>query len=188
MKNNTEELWEKFGNQLKAFIVSKVHNESIADDILQDVFIKIHANIDKLNDDTKIQSWIYQITRNLIVDYFRGIKKERGELSYPFHNEEDSSDNFMSEALQDMIKMMDDLPPEYCEALCLTGVEGLSQKLYAEKKGISYSAAKARVQRARKKLKDMLMNCCHYQFDNYGTIIDIYPANCCCCNDEHLLN
>lgn len=188
MKDKTDELWLKFGNKLKAFIVSKVHNESIADDILQDAFIKIHANIDKLNDDTKVQSWIYQITRNVIVDYYRGINKERREPPYLYHNEDDSSDNFMSEALQDMIKMMDDLPEESCEALCLTELEGMSQKVYAEKTGISYSAAKARVQRARKKLKDMLMNCCHYQFDKYGTVIGIFPANCCSCNDEHLLN
>ena len=183
MKNSIEELWLEFENKLKAFIVSKVHADSIADDILQDVFLKIHANIDKLKDDTKIQPWIYQITRNLIVDYFRGLKKERKELPYLFSSEEESSDNFMSEALQDMIQMMDDLPPEHCEALCLTEIEGMSQKIYAEKKGISYSAAKARVQRARKKLKDMLMNCCHYQFDKYGTVIGIHPANCCNCND-----
>jgi RNA polymerase sigma-70 factor (ECF subfamily) len=183
MKNNIEDIWLKFGNKLKVFIVSKVKNESIADDILQDAFVKIHANIDKLKDDAKIQPWIYQITRNLIVDHFRGIKKDRGELQNLFPDADDSSDDFMSEALQDMIQMMGDLPPEYCEALCLTELDGLSQKVYAEKKGISYTAAKARVQRARKKLKDMLMNCCHYQFDRYGTVIGIYPAHCCCCND-----
>lgn len=186
MKESIEELWLKLGNKLKAFILSKVHDETIADDILQEVFLKIHSKIDTLNDDTKIQSWIYQITRNLIVDYYRGIKKEGQKLPYLFENEEDSSNNFMSEALQYMIKMMDDLPYEYCEALCLTELEGMSQKVYAEKIGISYSGAKSRVQRARKMLKDMLMNCCHYHFDKYGTIIDIYPANCCCCNDLHL--
>ena len=78
--------------------------------------------------------------------------------------------------------MMNNLPPEYCEALCLTELEGLSQKDYAEKIGISYSGAKSRVQRARKILKDMLMNCCHYEFDKYGTVIGIHPVECCCCN------
>lgn len=186
MKKSIEYLWLKLGNKLKAFIISKVNDETIADDILQDVFIKIHSKIDKLNDDTKIQPWIYQITRNLIIDYFRGIKKEDRRLQYHFENEEEnSSDNFMSETLQDMIKMMNDLPHEYCEALCLTELEGMSQKVYAEKIGISYSGAKSRVQRVRKMLKDILMNCCHYQFDKYGTVIGIYPVNCCCCNNEH---
>lgn len=185
MKENIEELWLKLGNKLKAFILSKVHDETIADDILQEVFLKIHSKIDTLNDDTKIQSWIYQITRNLVVDHFRAIKKDSRKLPYLFENEEDSSNELMVETLQDMTKMINDLPQEYCEALCLTELGGMSQKAYAIKIGISYSGAKARVQRAKKKLKDLLMKCCHYQFDKYGTVIGIYPANCCCCLKEH---
>jgi len=82
---------------------------------------------------------------------------------------------------------MDDLPPENCEALCMTEIEGLSQIEYAQKVGISYAAAKSRVQRSRKMLRDMLMNCCHYQFDKYGTVLDITPNKscCCCCSDDH---
>jgi RNA polymerase sigma-70 factor, ECF subfamily len=60
----------------------------------------------------------------------------------------------------------------------------LSQKDYAKKTGISYSGAKSRVQRAKIKLKDLLMKCCHYQFDKYGTVIGIYPAGCCCCTES----
>ncbi len=90
----------------------------------------------------------------------------------------------MDEAVQDMIGMMNDLPPEYCEALCLTELEGLSQKEYAEKIGIPYSSAKSRVQRSRILLKDMLMRCCHYEFDKYGTILSI-SQNCCCCSPKN---
>lgn len=183
MEVSIEELWLKLGNKLKAFILSKIHDETIAEDILQDVFIKIHSKIDTLNDESKIQSWIYQITRNLIVDYFRSIKKDSQKIPYLFESEEESPNEFMEETLQDMVKMIDDLPLEYCEALCLTELGEMSQKEYAEKVGISYSGAKARVQRAKKKLKDNLMKCCHYQFDRYGAVIDIHPVNCCCCND-----
>ena len=178
-----EEVWLKFENRLHAFTLSKVHDKSVADDILQELFIKIHANIDKVEDKTKLQSWIYQICRNLIVDYFRKENKNvQNEI--PDFNiiEEEHSEEVMSEALEDMVKMMKDLPPEYCEALCFTELGNLSQKEYAEKIGISYSGAKSRVQRARKMLKDTLMNCCHYKFDKYGTVIAINPANCCCCH------
>lgn len=86
----------------------------------------------------------------------------------------------MDIAINDMISMMDDMPPEYCEALCLTEIESMSQKEYAEMKGISYSGARSRVQRARIMLKDLLLKCCHYQFDRYGTVYDI-RQECCCC-------
>lgn len=182
MIKNIEALWQKLAAKLKAFILSKVHNEAIAEDILQEVFIKIHTKIDSVNDETKIQSWIYQITRNLIVDHFRNVQKEQNGLPYLMESEEDEMNDFMTETLDDMLKMMDDLPPEYCEALCLTELKGISQKAYAEKIGISYSGAKSRIQRARLMLKDLLMNCCHYQFDKYGTVIDIHPIHCCCCS------
>jgi RNA polymerase sigma-70 factor (ECF subfamily) len=87
----------------------------------------------------------------------------------------------MDAAISDMLKMMNELPSEYCEALCLTEIDGMTQKQYAKKKGLSYSGAKSRVQRARLMLKDMLLKCCHYQFDKYGTVFDIQPKCCCCC-------
>ena len=178
-----EEIWLKFENRLRAFVLSKIHDKSAADDILQELFIKIHSNIDKLKDETKIQSWIYQICRNLITDYFRSQNRNiPNELTVFNLDDEDGPDEVMTEALEDMVKMMDSLPPEYCEALCLIELGNLSQKAYAEKVGISYSGAKSRVQRARKMLKDSLMNCCHYEFDKYGTVIGIHPANCCCCH------
>jgi RNA polymerase sigma-70 factor, ECF subfamily len=178
---NIEILWNGFSTSLKSFIFSKVKNNADTDDILQNTFLKIHDNIHNLKDKSKIKPWIYQITRNLIVDYFRN--NNYNQKNNEFNGEiaiSSSSNRYMDTAISDMIKMMDEMPPEYCEALCLTEIEGMSQKEYAEKKGLSYSGAKSRVQRARMMLKDMLLKCCHYQFDKYGTVFDI-QSNCCCC-------
>lgn len=183
---NKEFIWNEFSSGLKSFILSKVKNDSDANDILQDAYIKIHDNIHKLKDSSRIKPWIYQITRNLIIDYFRANNHYKKE-SVPVTEIPASPppEQFMDIAIGDMIKMMDEMPDEYCEALCLTELEGLSQKEYADKKGLSYSGAKSRVQRARLILKNMLLQCCHYQFDKYGTAIDIQPKCCCCCSPEH---
>jgi RNA polymerase sigma-70 factor (ECF subfamily) len=187
MNTKLEDIWIIFEDRLKSFIRSRISDEMAAEDILQEVFIKIHSNIDTLRDDSKIQSWIFQITRNLMNDYFRSIKKTDQHPPIPDEVEADNSSDLMADTLKDMVKMMDELPAEDCEALCLTELGGMSQKEYAKKTGISYSGAKSRVQRAKIKLKDLLMKCCHYQFDKYGTVIDIYPADCCCCaeSDHH---
>jgi RNA polymerase sigma-70 factor (ECF subfamily) len=187
MNTKLEDIWIIFEDRLKSFIRSRISDEMAAEDILQEVFIKIHVKIDTLKDDSKIQSWIFQITRNSINDYFRSIKKPNQYFHIPEEVEEDEPSALMADTLKDMVKMMDELPAEDCEALCLTELGGMSQKEYAKKKGISYSGAKSRVQRAKIKLKDLLMKCCHYQFDKYGTVIDIYPADCCCCaeSDHH---
>ena len=184
MNTNLEDIWIIFEDRLKLFVLSRISDEMAAEDILQEVFLKIHSNIDNLKDDSKIQSWIFQITRNSMNDYFRSIKKTNQSLPFPEEAEEDYPSDLMAATLKDMVKMMDELPAEDCEALCLTELGGMSQKDYAKKTGISYSGAKSRVQRAKLKLKDLLMKCCHYQFDKYGTVIGIYPAACCCCTES----
>ena len=184
-KHSVEQIWMQFHTKLKSFILSKVKDNALADDLLQEVFIKIHRLLGQLKDENKLQAWVYQVARNTVNDHFRkpgqksNLNVEEIEVI-----EEESDNQYMSESIEDMVKMMDEMPAEYCDVLCLTELGGMSHKEYAEKTGISYTAAKTRAFRARNMLKDMLMKCCHYQFDSYGTVIDILPAGCCCCCDE----
>jgi RNA polymerase sigma-70 factor, ECF subfamily len=180
---NIEQAWESLHVQLKSFIMSKVRDNAMADDILQDVFIKAHAKIESLREGDKIVPWLYQVTRNQVLDYFRAQKKDLFPEDPLPEADEDSArlSATMQTAVRDMIGMMDDLPKEYCEALCAIELEGISQKAWSEKSGIPYSTVKSRVQRARQQLRDMMMKCCHYQFDRYGTVLAISPVQCCCC-------
>lgn len=185
MENKIEKIWQNLNGNLRSFIWSKIPDRTDAEDLLQEVFIKIHSNMDTLRDETKVTSWVFQITRNLIHDYYRSQKKTTSAKEQTQDREEETQpDEFMTEALQDMIGMMDKLSHEQCEALCMTEIDGLSQAEYAQKIGISYTAAKSRIQRSRKLLKDMMMACCHYEFDKYGTVLNITPHSCCCCCPE----
>jgi RNA polymerase sigma-70 factor (ECF subfamily) len=78
--------------------------------------------------------------------------------------------------------MIDCLPEEYREALILTEFEGITQQELAQRLGLSLSGAKSRVQRGRKMLREMLLACCHFEFDRLGKVIDYYP-HCQCCAD-----
>ena len=180
--SNSQELWELFSEKLKHFIRSKVKDTNSVNDILQDIYIKIHQNVGNLKDGSKVQSWVFQIARNSVADFFRKSGNSNNHLADENDEGDISADaEIFEEAVRDMLSMMNKMPKEYCEALCLTELEGISQKEYAERIGISYSGAKSRVQRARIMLKDMLMDCCHYQFDKYGTVLSIQPKCCCCC-------
>ncbi|NQX97509.1 MAG: RNA polymerase subunit sigma, partial [Flavobacteriales bacterium] len=57
---STEKIWENFHHQLLGFITVRVNNKNIAEDILQDVFVKIHLKSETLTEKTKLQSWLYQ--------------------------------------------------------------------------------------------------------------------------------
>jgi len=182
MEQKTAELWNKFSESLRRFILNKVKNADLADDLLQETFIRIHSKIDSLRDETKVQAWVFQIARNIINDHFRKTNPIKIDDIPDSIDSEPESDEEMTVAIQDMVKFMDNLDKKDCQALCQVEFEGLSIKDYANNAGISYTAAKTRVARARHKLSDLLMNCCHYEFDKYGTVISSHPIHCCCCS------
>ena len=169
-----DQVWDDFTIQLRRFIASRVRNETDAEDILQEVFIKIHRGIDKLENQLKLEAWVYQITRNAIIDYYRrsdnGVKVT-SELPDVLA-EENGNEEIESEVAAWLRPMMEELPEKYREALQLTEIEGLTQKELADRLNISISGAKSRVQRAREKLKDVLLECCHVEVDRRGKVVD----------------
>lgn len=177
----SEQLWETFSAPLQQFIRRRVQDPHNAEDILQDVFLKIHARIDTLQQQDRLVSWMYQITRNAIADHYRA-RRPTTELPETLAAPgELLDDDVVQELLPCVAAMLNDLPEAYREALHLTEYQGLSQKELGERLGISFSGAKSRVQRARAKLKEQLLACCHFQFDYAGQIID-YQSRCACCN------
>lgn len=179
----TENLWETFHTGIRHFILQRIPDEQSADDVLQETFLKIHTHIDTLRDQDRLQSWMYQIARNAIADYYR---QQKTTLELPQELPIPEEPVIEDEAIKDLIPgvktMVESLPAPYREALILTEYEGLSQRELAQRLGLSFSGAKSRVQRAREKLKTMLLDCCHFEFDRLGKIID-YEPNCACCSD-----
>lgn len=183
MAITTEHIWEEFHPRLKQFIRTRIPDEHNVEDILQDVFLKIHTRIDSLRDEEKLQSWLYQIARHAIADYYRA-HKATVELSEAILLPEDPvfDDDVVKDILPSVKFMVNSLPDEYREALLLTEYEGLTQRELGERLGLSFSGAKSRVQRAREKLKVMLLDCCHFEFDRLGKIVDYQPKCACCTN------
>jgi RNA polymerase sigma-70 factor, ECF subfamily len=178
-----ETLWNQFHDSLYRFIVSRLPDPDDADDILQEVFLRIHTRLETVRDMDKLESWIYQIARNSITDYYRS-RRKLVELAADLpvedeHHEEDASES-LAPSIQEIVQA---LPDPYREALILTEYQGLSQKELADRLGISLSGAKSRVQRARQKIKDVLLACCHFEFDVRGTLYEV-RQHCCCCDGE----
>ncbi|GHO84100.1 RNA polymerase sigma factor SigZ [Dictyobacter formicarum] len=178
----TEEVWEAFHHPLLRFIEKRVGDTTSAEDILQEVFLKIHQQIGSLKDIKKLESWIYQITRNAIIDAYRRHKNTM-PLDTPEVLELPDAlpdDDIVSELFPSIRGMVTSLPAQDRQALILTEYQGLTQKELSERLGISLSGAKSRVQRAREKLKQMLLECCHFELDRRGHVIN-YQSRCQCC-------
>lgn len=177
-----ETLWNEMHSRLYRFIRRRAPDGDDAEDILQDVFVRIHAHMDSLKSLERLESWIYQIARNCIADYYRRNRPQAEILELPVEQQ------FLPENANERIapairQTVEELPEPYRQALLLTEYEGLNQRELAERLGISVSGAKSRVQRARQKIKDALLACCHFEVDARGNVLD-YRARCCCCSSE----
>lgn len=181
MNTIADKIWNDFSDELRNFIQKKVRDESLADDILQDVFIKIINNKDKVSDSKNTRQYIYGMTRNAIVDHFRktSYKSNIDAVAEPFSEDETTTLNktIADCCIKPFIKQ---LPDKYQEALLSTEFDGLSQKDLAEKMNISYSGAKSRVQRGKEKLKELILKCCALLSDSYGNVSGVARKNCNC--------
>ena len=178
----TEDIWYEYHAKLSAFIKSKV-TEDVVDDLLQEVFIKIHSQINSLKESVKLESWLYQITRNTIIDYYRS--KQAVEMlpdwvEQPQFEKEDTIRLELSSCLEPMIKA---LPEKYRHAVQMSEIERKTQQEVAEHEGISLSGAKSRVQRGRSLLKNMLSDCCQFEVNHHNQVLsyDKKEKNCTQC-------
>ena len=181
MKSTLTSIHKKFGVQLHEIICNKVGHRVDCHDIMQEVFLKIMLNINKIEQADNMAAYLVKLTNNAVIDHYRSPKPVAyTEMTDDIHVENDiAPDQSLKLAdccLRSMIEM---LPGIYSEALIATELEGMKLKDYAEKTGILLSNAKIRVQRAKEKLKDIIMQCCSYDFDTYGNIVDCKPLSCC---------
>ncbi len=182
MLATTERVWEEFHDRLRQFILRRVPDEQHAEDILQDVFLKVHTRIDTLRREESVPAWLYQVTRNAIIDFYRA-RHPLAEIPDTPYEPEDRLENVVLELAPCIQAMIADLPPLYREALILTEYRGLTQRELAARLNLSLPGAKSRVQRAREKLKKMLLACCHFEFDRLGRVIN-YQPRCSCCEQK----
>jgi RNA polymerase sigma-70 factor, ECF subfamily len=172
---NIDQMYSQYRSKLLAFIRQQIRDRELAEDILHDVFVKIVARSDSIREPAKLPSWLYQVTRNAIVDRLRSTRPY-GELPPEIEAvvEESPAGTRLARCLQPMI---DALPETYREAVMLSEIEGAPLKQVAERQRITLSGVKSRIQRARRRLAVMLQDCCRIELSGRGAILDFSPIS-----------
>ena len=173
--------WNELNIDLRKFIARKVVNHADAEDILQEVLLKIHRSAERLPKDANLFAWIYTIARNSITDHYR---KPSPPISLDTANdapldipEELLSRDALNELATCLQPFVDHVPEKYREALVRIDLEGMPQAELARKLGLSLSGAKSRVQRAREMLKGKLLDCCQIEYNGAGRVVDYKCRN-----------
>ncbi len=176
---DTALIWTGFSRNMRRYLLHRIKNRHDADDLLQEIFIKIHLKLPTLTQQESLPAWVWQLTRNTLLDYH---KKRRLPLTdvdqadfLPIETTPDDFNQYLAECIRPFLDL---LPPDRQEAIQLADLENISQKKLAEQWGMSYSGAKSRVQRARGDLHGLFSQCCQIEADTYGNIMGIECLKC----------
>jgi len=174
------DFWDIYHNhyeRVRKFIFALVKDEWLADDLIQETFIKVQKNLNQLKDETKLSSWIFRIAHNLCQDHFRKRNLSSKREHIPIEERQfftipviqtKFEQHQMGACVQDKIRL---LPESYQTVLVLFDLMEFSHQEIAEIVGISVENVKVRLHRARKKLKTILEEECRFEIDERNVLI-----------------
>jgi RNA polymerase sigma-70 factor (ECF subfamily) len=167
---------DQYYHRVRKFILASVKNESVADDLVQETFIKIQENLNSLRDPEKISSWIFRIAYHLCQDHFRLLKKSSFQEEIhdglvtlqesPVQKELEQGE--MSQCVQDKLNL---LPEAQRSVIIFADIMDFSQQEIADILGLTVENVKVRLHRARKKLKAILEEACSFEVDERNVLV-----------------
>jgi RNA polymerase sigma-70 factor (ECF subfamily) len=184
------DIYDQYYVKVRRFILTLVKDEWVADDLIQETFLKIQNNLKNLKDPSKLSSWIFRIAYNLCQDHFRQLKRSRKEERIDQDGMEDFKEALiqkgldiqkeleqrqMGECVQDQINL---LPESLRTVLLLFDIMEFSHQEIADILGLTVKNVKVRLHRARKKLKPILEEKCAFERDERNVLI-CEPKNGC---------
>jgi RNA polymerase sigma-70 factor (ECF subfamily) len=171
-------LWLEHKKELRNFIVKRVKDPELADDILQDVLLKVYRFCLSKSGVKNLRSWLFQIAQNTITDYYRKQTPHTSiEVAEDMAGEDDNL--AFSEAAVYILPMLEFLPEEYALPLKLSDIDNMKQADIAQKLNLSLPATKSRIQRARQLLKAEFITCCHFETDKNGHLVSFDIKDSC---------
>ena len=171
------EIYDDYYDRLKKFIRRLVKDEWVAEDLVQETFIRVKKNMDTVRNPSKLSSWVFRIAYNLCLDHFKSRKKDESESG----NVESLPNPFMEMPVQKELEQLqmgacvqeqiDLLPEPQRIVLILYDLLGFHHDEIADILDITKENAKVRLHRARKGLKSILEQKCTFELDERNVLV-----------------
>ena len=169
-------IWSRHEPELRTWLRARMPVSSDVDDVLQDSFVKAMRQGDRVSDVTQPRAWLFEITRNTLIDRLRA-QKPLAHLPPDWEElPEEPNDLDTVDALVACVpRVLSELGAQDREAIELCDLQGMAQAEFARLKGLSLPAAKSRVQRARIRMRERMAQGCQVSFDPRGKVDDFVP-------------
>jgi len=185
----TEQMWREVLAQVRAFVRRRITDPSRAEDLVGEILLRIHQNLDSVDDRERLVKWVFRVARNAIIDEYRragrGREQPVPELAAGAVEEPESGADDESGVLEELAgclrPLLDGLPVEQRRAVELIDLDGVPQSRAARDEGVSLSGMKSRVQRGRRRLAELLGQCCSLTLDARGMPMEYVASPSCDC-------
>jgi RNA polymerase sigma-70 factor (ECF subfamily) len=183
----SEPMWREVIAQLHAFVRRRIANPDRAEDLVADILLRIHQNLDSVDDQERLAHWVSRVARNAVIDEYRRAARAREQLlATPTDTdasnavESESDDASVLDELSHCLRpLLAGLPDEQRRAVEMIDLDGMPQAGAARQEGVSLSGMKSRVQRGRRRLAELLGQCCTLTLDARGVPMDYERAPGC---------
>lgn len=178
--------WRAIEHRLRPFVARRVPSPADADDVLQDIFVRI-ARGAPIRHEERLTSWLFAVARSALADHRRQLARHphaSADRDEPASPEETAPDPLHEELTACVARFVTLLPDDYREAITLVEIEGVAQSEAAEMLGLSRSGMKSRVQRGRAALRRMFERACALELDARSKVLECEPRNGCGCDTE----
>ncbi len=165
--------WAAHANELRGWFRHHVDSTAVADDLLQELFLKALRQGQRFCDVQNARAWLFEVARNLLADQLR-LARHLVELPEDLvaHIDEPDAVDALTACLP---RVLSELSAPDREAITLCDLQGMGQAEYAQLKGLKLSAAKSRLQRARQRLHAHMSQVCQVQLNPLGQVEDFVP-------------
>ncbi len=155
---SNEEIYEQYHDKVFAYIRNHVNQIEDAEDLCEDVFVKIYSKIDSYDESkASISTWIYTMTSNTVIDFYR-TNHIHSEIPEDLAEEKSliEDDYLNQESLDILAEALTKLPQEQIDIIVLRYYRGLTLQEVAEQMNLSYGVTKLRHREALGRLREYL--------------------------------
>ncbi len=160
--------WQQHRAELRGYLLHRIKDVSQAEDLLQEVFLKAMTQGRQFCTLDNPRAWLYQVARNALIDNLR-LAKDALPLPDDLAQETDALAP-VDELSECVVRVLTELSPEDREVLQMCDIEGMKQQEFAVAHGLSLTAVKSRIQRARQRMRAQMTEACKVQFDEAGQV------------------
>jgi RNA polymerase sigma-70 factor (ECF subfamily) len=160
--------WSRHRGEIRAYLLHRLGDAGIADDVVQEVFLKAMRAGETFCSLGNPRAWLFQVARNALVDRLRA-----GKQTEPVSDDLAAESYAIApvDALAECVEgVLAELPSDDREIIRRCDIEGIKLQAFADASGLTLAAAKSRLLRARQRMRDVMTRHCQVRFDEAGHV------------------